>query len=152
MGDRGVLDSTACGCPVAALGWTTTLRSIVSFEKLTGAGMTFHDTDVVRILDETLPARFGGGAGDYQLVEDESPEGQPRLRLLVHPAVGTIEPRTVAAAFLAALGPTSDAAGVMARVWRDAGILTVERAAPRITRSGKVLHLHRARSGFDRPD
>ena len=66
-------------------GWTRHLRDVRSFEKLTSAGMTFLDVDVIRILDETLPARFGGVPGQYQLVEEERPDGRPRVRLLVHP-------------------------------------------------------------------
>jgi hypothetical protein len=44
--------------------------------------MTFLDTDVIRVLEEILPARFGGGPADYQLVEDERADGQPCLRLV----------------------------------------------------------------------
>ena len=47
------------------------LHTIRSFEKLTAGGMTFVDTDVVRVLEEVLPRRFGGGPIDYQLIEDE---------------------------------------------------------------------------------
>ena len=47
------------------------------------------DADVVRILEEVLPARFGGGPGDYQLMEDEAANGQPRLTLLLHPGSGS---------------------------------------------------------------
>jgi len=144
MGDAGILEPADCGCPLTALGWTTRLRSILSFEKLTGEGMTFHDTDVVRILDETLPARFGGGPGDYQLVEDESPDGRSRLRLLVHPHVGPIDAGAVTETFLSALRAPGGAQDVTALVWRSAGLLEVERRVPEATRAGKVLHVHRA--------
>jgi hypothetical protein len=144
MGDTGALDDGPCACPLDALGWTTHLRGIVSFEKLTGEGMTFHDTDVVRVLDEALPALFGGGPGDYQLVEEEGPRGGARLRLLVHPRVGSLDPRAVADAFLGTLSRPGGAAGIMTGVWRQAALLTVEREAPRATRSGKVLHVHRS--------
>jgi hypothetical protein len=53
-------------------------------------------------------------------------------------------------AFLSALGPAGGAAGIMAEVWRDADLLTVERRIPETTVSGKVLHLHRARFGVGR--
>ena len=105
-------------------------------------GMTLLDTDVVRVLEETLPARFGGGPTDYQLVEDEGPAGTPRLRLLVHPAVGKLDSATVAATFLEALATGPGAARVMGLAWADAGFLQVERTEPRPTASGKILHLH----------
>ena len=150
VGDTAELDERPCGCPLGQLGWTTRLRAIRSFEKLTAEGMTFLDADVVRVLEVTLPARFGGGPADYQLVEDEGPDGRPRLQLLVHPSVGPIDSRAVAEAFLAAIGPAGGPAGIMAQVWRDAGLLTVERERPRTTASGKVLHLHRNPPGLAR--
>jgi hypothetical protein len=54
--------------------------------------MTFLDTDVIRVLEEELPARFGGTPTDYQLLEEEADDGQPRLQLLVHPRVGPLNP------------------------------------------------------------
>ncbi len=71
MGDQAVVSERACGCPYQQLGWTTHLHGIRSFEKLTAAGMTFLDTDVIRVLEEVLPGRFGGIPSDYQLVEEE---------------------------------------------------------------------------------
>ena len=76
-----------CGCPLERLGWTTHVQSVLSREKLTAAGMTFYDVDVVKILEHVLPQRFGGGPTDYQLVEEETAAGAPVVRLLVHPAV-----------------------------------------------------------------
>jgi hypothetical protein len=151
IGDAGVLDTRPCGCPLAALGWATRLRAIRSFEKLTAAGMTFLDADVTRVLEDALPARFGGSPGHYQLVEDEGPTGRPRLRLLVDPGVGFVDLPAVGEVFLSALGPPGGTAGIMAQVWRDASLLEVERHAPLATTSGKVLHLHRTERGLDRP-
>ncbi len=142
LGDAGILDARPCGCPLAALGWTTRLRTIRSFEKMSAQGMTMLDADVVRVLEETLPASFGGSDGDYQLVEDEEPDGRPRLTLLVHPRVGPLDHRAVVDEFLAALGTPGGSAGIMTQVWRDAGIVAVERRAALPTTSGKILHLH----------
>jgi hypothetical protein len=150
LGDAAILDRRPCDCALAALGWAARLRTIRSFEKLTAEGMTFLDADVAQVLEEALPARFGGRPGDYQLVEEERPDGRACLRLLVHPEVGRIDPQAVVDAFLSALGPAGGAAGIMAEVWRDADLLTVERRIPETTVSGKVLHLHRARFGVGR--
>jgi hypothetical protein len=87
LGDSAALGPAACACPLAAHGWTTQLHTIRSFEKLTAGGMMFLDDAVIRVLEEALPARLGGGPSDYQLVEAEAPDGQPALRLLVHPRV-----------------------------------------------------------------
>lgn len=144
LGDQAVLTERACGCPLEQLGWAIHLHSIRSFEKLTAGGMTFLDVDVIRVLEDLLPARFGGGPMDYQLVEEETPDGLPSLRLLVDPAVGPLDEATVAETFLSAIGGGSGAERVMELQWRGAGHLRVERKVPITSPSGKILHLHRA--------
>jgi hypothetical protein len=61
LGDRAVMVQRACGCSMECFGWTTHLHTIRSYDKLTAGGMTFLDTDVIQVLEEVLPARFGGG-------------------------------------------------------------------------------------------
>jgi hypothetical protein len=141
FGDQGVLARRACGCPLEGLGWTAHLHGVRSFEKLTAGGMTFLDADVIRVLEEVLPSRFGGGPADYQLVE-EADDGRPVLQLLVDPALGPLDPGEVADAFLTALGSGSDVGRVMQLQWRQSGLLRVQRERPRSTPGGKILHLH----------
>jgi hypothetical protein len=140
-----VLGHRACGCPLERLGWMTQLRDVRSFEKLTAGGMTFLDVDVIRVLEEVLPARFGGGPTDYQLVEEELDDGRPSLRVFVHPTVGPLDDAAVADVFLASIGGGSGARRVMELHWRQANLVSVERRPPLSTASGKILHLHRAR-------
>ena len=76
--------------------------------------MTFLDVDVIRVLDEVLPGRFGGGPTDYQLIEEETEDGRPRVRLLVHPRVGEPSTSTPSAdAFLTAIGRQSEGERLM---------------------------------------
>jgi hypothetical protein len=103
--------------------------------------MTFLDTDLIRVLEEVLPARFGGGSTDYQLVETEAENGRPRLRLLAAPSLGALDEKALAETFLGAIAPGGGAERVMGLVWRDAGLLEVERSRPRSTSTGKILHL-----------
>ena len=140
MGDTGILDGRSCGCPVGAEGWPTRLRGILRLAGTEGHGVSPSSADMARVLDETLPARFGGGPGDYQIVEAERPDGSRRLRLLVHPGVGQLDPQAVAAVFVSASG-----AGL------TTNLVTVERRAPMATTFGKVLHTHRTRDEIDRP-
>jgi hypothetical protein len=142
LGDEATLDERTCGCPLAELGWTTHLHNIRSREKLTAAGMTFPDRDLMRVLDEVLPARFGGGPTDYQLVEEERADGQSRLRLLVRPSVGAADLGAIKEAFLDAISAGSGAERIMGTVWRTADLLTVEERPPLSGFSGKILHLH----------
>ena len=142
LGDQATLSSRSCGCPLEKLGWATHLHTVRSYEKLTAGGVTFFDTDVIRVLDEILPSRFGGAPTDYQLVEDETVDGRPRLRLLVRPEVGPLDPQAVADAFLDGIGNGAQGGRLMALRWRTEVILRVERRAPLTTPSGKILHLH----------
>ena len=142
LGDQATLPERPCDCPLERLGWSRRLHSIRSFEKLTTGGMTVLDADVVRILEDLLPARFGGGAEDYQLVEDQvAPDGSS-LRLLVHPRLGPVDPAAVTRLFFDTLGAESPSAQLMGLTWNGAGLLRVERRPPHVTGSGKVLHLH----------
>ncbi len=143
LGDRGDLVRRACGCPLDDLGWPTHVESIRGYDKLTAGGMTFQDTAVVRVLEEVLPSRFGGGPVHYQLIEDEDADGRARLQLRVDPAVGPVEPGAVIDAFLTAIGSGTEAGRVMAHQWRTPGFLGIERAPPLALSSGKILHLHR---------
>jgi hypothetical protein len=151
MGDAAVVEERRCGCALEELGWRTHLHTIRSYEKLTAGGMTFLDGDIIPVLEEWLPARFGGGPTDYQLVEDSSGEGDTRLRLLVHPAVGPHDPAVIAEAFLTRIGAGPGAARVMGLVWQDAELLRIERRPPIMTESGKILHLHAERRDRRRP-
>jgi hypothetical protein len=146
MGDRATMSVRACGCPLEEAGWTTHLHTIRSYEKLTAGGMTLLDADLVRVLEEVLPARFGGTPTDYQLVEREAAGGAPEVVLVVHPRVGPLSAEAVARTFLAAVGAGTGAERVMGLVWRDTGLLRVERRPPAVTATGKVLHLHAAPS------
>jgi hypothetical protein len=150
IGDQADIVNRECGCPLQQVGWTTQLQEVRSFQKLTAGGMTFYDGDLIRVLEEVLPARFGGGPTDYQLIEDEVADGQPCLHLLVHPSIDPLDPSEVTEAFLQAIGDGSSTTHLMALHWRRAGLLRVGREAPRHTASGKIQHLQQAkRSSVD---
>jgi hypothetical protein len=142
LGDQAVLASRPCGCRLGEAGWHMHLRNIRSFEKLTAGGMSFLDADLVQVLEDVLPSRFGGGSTDYQLVEDEDSNGRPRLRLFVHPALGPLDPHEVTTTFLEAIGGGIGAERVMGLAWREGRLPRVERRPPLATGSGKILHLH----------
>jgi hypothetical protein len=142
LGDQAELFTRQCGCPLGEIGWNQRLRSVRSYEKLTVGGMALPDSAVIRTLEEDLPRTFGGAPTDYQLVEEERADGGARLRLLVDPRLGPIDHAAVAEAFLESIGPGSGMERLTALLWSDAGVLTVERARPRVTRSGKIQHLH----------
>jgi hypothetical protein len=142
LGDRAVMTTRDCGCQLERLGWARHLHTIRSDEKLTAGGMTFLDSDVIRVMEEVLPSRFGGAPTDYQLLDAEDGDGHPRLSLLVHPSIGPVDPRRVVETFLAAIGQPGGAERIMSQVWRDGQLVRVERRPPLASPSGKILHLH----------
>jgi hypothetical protein len=146
LGDQAELTTRPCDCPLNDLGWTSHLSHIRSFAKLTAGGMTFHDVELIRVLEVDLPHRFGGGPTDFQLVEDVEDDSRPRVRLFVHPRLGPFDPAEVRSVFLEAIGAGSGAQRVMATAWRDSGIPEVVRDEPRVTATGKILHVHLVRS------
>ena len=97
----------------------------------------------IRVLEETLPERFGGAPTQYQLWEEETANGHARLRLLVHPAVGNLDREALVDVFYEALGRETDTTRVMARAWRSASLLVIERTPPIVTAGGKLLPIRR---------
>ena len=85
--DCGTIEPATCDCLFSRVGFTEQICDIGSFGKLTGQGMTLVGTDVVRILEERMPASLGGLPGDYQLVEHEG-TAQTQLTLRVSPRAG----------------------------------------------------------------
>lgn len=143
LGDRAAMERRQCGCPLQSYGWSTHLHGIHSFEKLTGLGMTFADAEVAPLLEQLLPARFGGAPTDYQLREEEVADGGVRLLLVIDPRVGALDEAAVVDAFLAALAEISPTRRVMALAWRAAGVVRVDRRPPATTAAGKILHFRR---------
>jgi hypothetical protein len=141
MGDYATLSTRPCGCAWHDLGLSLHLRDIRSYEKLTAEGMHFVGADLLTLLEETLPARFGGSATDYQLVERED-RGVPTITLLVSPRVTGIDEAQLRNAVVDLIGANNAAARMMASRWREAGTLRIAREEPQATSAGKVLALH----------
>jgi hypothetical protein len=140
--DYGVVERRACGCPWEAAGLAFHVRGIRSFRKLTGEGMTLIGSDVLHLLEEELPARFGGSPTDYQLVESEDERGLTRLSLLVSPRVALESEAAVLAALAQGLAAASPAADMARATWAAAGTLRIERREPIWTGRGKLMPLH----------
>jgi hypothetical protein len=126
---------------------TTHLRDIRSFQKLTGEGVTLIGSDMVRILEEVLPSRFGGSPLDFQLLEEEDDAGFTRLSLIVSPRVDLEDEDLVIEAVLQELGSGDAAADISRAVWSQAGTLRIRRTEPVLTARGKLLPLHMVKRG-----
>ena len=141
-GDYGMVERRVCGCQLGTLGLTTHLAEIRSFEKLSGEGMTFVQTDLLRVVEEVLPAHFGGVSADYQVLEEEGENGILRLLLIVSPRIGPVDEERLRHMFLEELGRDGGFARPMTGVWRRAGTVQVKRQWPIATKAGKILPFH----------
>jgi hypothetical protein len=147
LDDFGEMEDRECGCPLGRLGYRTHLRNVRSFRKLVGEGVTLIGSDMVHILEDVLPRRFGGSPLDYQLVEDEDERGFTRLSLHVHPRVEIGREDEVISVLMEALGRTSVAADMARAYWAAADSFRIVREAPRVSARGKQTHLRRVGQG-----
>ena len=141
-GDYAVLERRACGCALADAGYDLHIHTIRSYEKLTSEGMTFVGDELIKIVEERLPARFGGGPTDYQFVEREA-GGRTEIAVIVSPRVGTIDDQALVDLVLGRLASGGRVEAMMARVWSGTDTLRVDRREPYVTGASKVLPIHR---------
>jgi len=144
MGDFGDVALKPCDCEYGRAGFDIKLSGIRSYEKLTGEGVTFVNTDFIQTIEKEFPETFGGKSTDYQLVEEEDQHGLPRLRLLVSPRLGDLDEQELADKFLAFLknAESRNWAHVGTDMWKQSKMLQVRREYPIATISGKVLPFH----------
>jgi hypothetical protein len=140
--DYGIVEERSCGCPLEECGLKTHVRSIRSFRKLTGEGVTLVGSEMVEVLERVLPARFGGSLLDYQLLEEEDARGFTRLSLLIHPRIPIENDAAVIDTMITALGKGSAGADSARAIWRQADTLRVRRMEPIWTERGKYMPLH----------
>lgn len=140
--DFGHVDDHAdCDCPLGRLGLRTRLSDIRGMSKVVAAGISIDGSTFDRLCEQLLPARLGGGPGDYQFVEDDT-GGRTIIELRISPGVGPVDET----AGLALVRQTieADELGVLASsVWGDDGHVRIVRADPVITRAGKQLAYER---------
>lgn len=143
--DYGIVEERACGCALESHGYTTHVRDVRSYSKLTGEGVTLIGDEMIHILESVLPARFGGTPLDYQVMEDEDAQGFTRLYLIVSPRVALESERAAIECVLDALGRASPAADAARLTWKNAHTFQVKRMAPVWTERQKLLPLYMPR-------
>jgi len=141
-GDYATLEERECGCALERVGLTLHVHHIRSYEKFASEGMNYFYGDLFELLEKDIPSEFGGGPGDYQLVEEEDGNGQTRLSLVVHPRVGELDEARVLVRLREALSKGSRGNRSMTRVWENAGTFRIKRQVPYASGRGKILPLH----------
>jgi hypothetical protein len=140
-GDSGVLERRTCGCPLGDIGFDLHLHGIRSYEKLTAEGIQFLGSELAALLEEVLPAAFGGSLTDYQLVEQEQ-QGLSKVSIVASLRVGALDEAKVVKTALEFLARHSVGHQLMAKFWEEGHTLGVVRREPYTTAAGKILPLH----------
>ena len=139
--DFGIVERRSCGCPLEEAGYGVHLRQVRSYRKLTGEGVTLIGSDMVRILEEVLPANFGGHPHHYQLHQVEDSAGFTRLILVVDPQVDLPSHDAARKVVLDALAGRSGMEDFARSLWQMADTLRVERRPTEWTERGKYPSL-----------
>lgn len=140
--DFGIVEERHCGCGLEEYGYTTHLREIRSYSKLTGEGVTLIGQEMVKILEQDLPGRFGGSMFDYQLMEEEDSRGQTRLYLIISPRVEISDENQVIDFMHNALRNSSPAADAARMLWQNAKTIQLKRMEPIWGNRGKFQSLY----------
>lgn len=140
--DYGLVQERSCGCALESYGYTTHISQVRSYSKLVGEGVTLIGNEIERILEEQLPARFGGSPLDYQFLEEEDEQGFTRLYLLISPQLGVIDEPHVLEFLHNALRESSPMADAARTVWQNTQTIRIKRQEPFSNARGKVLPLH----------
>ena len=147
LGDSAQIERRVCDCQLGRLGLTTHLSGMRSYEKLSSQGASFARSSLITILEEVLPARFGGTPLEYQLVEEEEAGGSTLMVLRVHPGIGDLDEAAVRQTVIQELGRGDLVDAYQARLVERAQSLVVRRLVPVATQAGKVLPFHLQRPG-----
>lgn len=140
MDDSGILEPARCGCSLTEMGFTQQLSNIFSYGRLTGQGMTLVGGDILKILEHSLPQRFGGTTTDYQIVECEG-NNQTETELRVHPRVGAHSPEEIKKFFLSEVKALWGGA-LTRRNWEQTEGIRVVIAEPYVSGKQRVHPLH----------
>jgi hypothetical protein len=139
LDDTVTLLPARCQCRFMEAGLTTEVRDIFSYSKITGQGMMLQSADLLALLEERLPARWGGIAGDYQLSEEEA-GAQTQMVLRVSPRTGVRNISGVHEDFMVELRNIYGG-HLSSRVWTFTGGFTVRLEEPVSTPTGKVYSI-----------
>ena len=140
-GDWGRVHRRDCGCYFERLGFHEHISTIRSFDKFTSAGMNVAASSLLHIVEEMLPAVFGGTLLDFQLKEEEGEDGVSRITVVIDPSVGPVEESAVVDTIFTEL-LRHGKRGALEQAWRDSGTFRITRESPQVTARGKLLPLH----------
>lgn len=141
-GDYGIIEKRNCGCGFEQLGFTDHIHTVRSFEKLTAEGATFIGSDLIPLIQQTLPSEFGGNATDYQFIEEPDETGIPKLYMLINPDIHGIDEEKVRNIVFDALTSGEYSHSYSRSYWTQMKTIQIKRKHPIPTKRGKIVPLH----------
>jgi len=135
IGDTGVIEPCTCDCRLRSLGLHQQIRDMAAISKVTAQGMLIGMDDLATVLEEVLPARFGGQLGDYQIIETEGAT-QTEVVLRIRLGATVVPPGEVLRAFLAETGRLYGGS-LSVRSWSHSNGIRAEFGEPVFTETGK---------------
>jgi len=137
LGDYGSIEKRQCGCLFESYGLDEHLYGIRSHEKITTEGMNSNISDILRVIEEVFPEKFGGASVDYQLVEEEKDHGLRRLVIYVSPQVGLPDERRMRNILFENISPNAKR-DMRIKTWEQVNTLEIRRDYPLTTIRGKT--------------
>jgi len=150
IGDTGVIEEATCDCVFTRLGFNLQVRDIASISKVTAQGMTIAAEELVQVLEERMPARFGGRPGDYQLIEAEG-TAQTEMILCIRPGVSRNSDEEILGYFLAQTHRLYGGS-MSALAWVHSRGVRVRWAAPLLSATGKFRAVRLLGPGVSTPE
>ena len=130
-------DSEPCSCLFGQLGVRTRVGDVRGISKVVAAGVTVAGEVFERLVDEVLPAAFGGSPLEYQFAELDR-EDLGTLVLRIDPSIGTVEEAAVLSIVRDELS-RQEVGRLADAVWAPADSVRVLREPPTAAPSGKTL-------------
>ena len=140
-GDFATLSQRDCGCALHEAGLQLHVHGVGSYDKLTSQGLAYSREHLFELFETHLPDAFGGGPGDYQLIEEEDDSGRTFLTLCVAPEVGPVDEEALLNYLASALGRGSRSNRFASGLWKKEGTFRIRRTSPISSSRGKVLPL-----------
>jgi len=135
VGDAGRLRRGNCDCLLGHIGLDLIVADVRSTRRIKAQGITLSAHGLAELVEHVLPDRFGGFAGDYQILEETS-GASTRIAVLAAPRLGPLDAAALREATHAYLLRKSP---LISEVLRQADVLEVRREVPQMTSGGKVL-------------
>lgn len=136
LGDAGVLERRACGCPLGQLGFDLLVQNVRSDAKLAGEGVKMTAGELDALVAPLIEA-VGGRPQDYQFWQAEDHAGRTKLMIAVDPSVARFDEPAFIAALITSLKRQPLRGNLTGQLWEQGATVQVVRETPTVSRGHK---------------